>query len=36
LRLPRQVIKDVGSQEHLRSARGLSAENIARTAEELR
>ncbi len=35
LRLPRQVIKDVGSQEHLRSSRGLSAENIARTAESL-
>jgi transketolase len=35
LRLPRQVIKDVGSQDHLRSALGLSAENIARIAESL-
>ncbi len=35
LRLPREVIKDVGSQDHLRSSRGLSAENIVRTVESL-
>jgi transketolase len=35
LRLPREVIKSVGSQNHLRSQRGLSAENIVRTVESM-
>ena len=35
LRLPREVIKTVGSQNYLRSGRGLSPENIVRTVESL-
>lgn len=35
LRLPRRVIKEVGSQDHLRTMLGLSVENIVRTVEAL-